>query len=113
MKRYRPTGRGIAHTLFVILGIIAAFSLIWTSRSAATVKSDLALRSDAELDRSVVTRGEEVPVYVLVRFHASDFEAPNAARPPLNADRTRRGWRAKTPLSVRHCVAGQQRDRLL
>lgn len=84
MKRYRPAGRQFAHTFFAILGIFAAASLVWTSRSAATVKPEAALRSDAELERSVIARGETVPVYVLVRFHASDFEAPNSARPPLN-----------------------------
>jgi Ca-activated chloride channel family protein len=85
MKKQRSAVRGIAHTFFAILGILVAASLvIWTTRSEATVKPEAALRSDAELERSVIPRGETVPVYILVRFHASDVGAPNAARPPLN-----------------------------
>jgi Ca-activated chloride channel family protein len=85
MTSQRPAGRGIAHTFLAILGILCAASLIvWTTRSAATVKPDAALRSDAEIERTVIVRGETLPLYVLVRFHAPDLDAPSYARPPLN-----------------------------
>jgi Ca-activated chloride channel family protein len=85
MRDNSTAGRGLAHTFLLIFGIFAAASLLaWTSDSEANVKARAALRSDAELERSVIPRGETIPVYVLVRFEASDLHEPHAARPPLN-----------------------------
>src|SRR5215472_4479360 len=85
MRDSSSARRGIAHTFFQFLGILAAASLFaWTSEGAANVKARAALRSDAEVERSVIPRGETLPVYVLVRFEASDLDEPHATRPPLN-----------------------------
>src|SRR5262245_54480343 len=67
------------------LGVfVAAAVAVWTTQSAATVKPAPALRSNAELERSVIMRGDTVPVYILVRFEASGLDAARPVRPPLN-----------------------------
>ncbi len=85
MSTQSSAGREIAHTFLTILGVfVAAAVAVWTTQSAATVKPAPGLRSNAELERSVIMRGDTVPVYILVRFEASGLDAARSARPPLN-----------------------------
>ena len=76
-----------SRTSFKLFGAALAAVVLSSSLSGAAIapQQDQTLKSDVEIDRPVVLRGDTDPIFLLVRFEAKDFVPEEQKdRPPLN-----------------------------
>ena len=82
---YNPKTKSRAS--FKLFGAALAAMMLSSSLSGAAIapQQDQTLKSDIEIDRPVVLRGDTDPIFLLVRFEAKDFVPEEQKdRPPLN-----------------------------